>query len=156
MLVNVRHDLTLNINEPAGERRVSLGRNVKLSLHPKVTAIQCCNGEVSPDPNAAEQLTVAVDADPREITIHRAKMAANAVYRFQIDLMEDWQHPLENLDDWNLESPQELVNDRFPEDAKGNRPGRTLSLRHFLNVLRLKMSQHETPLVRYYLYVETN
>src|SRR5262249_32953229 len=34
VLVNVRHDLTLNINEIAGERKVSLGRNVKLSLHP--------------------------------------------------------------------------------------------------------------------------
>jgi len=154
VLTRVRHDLKLNmVEKDAG--RLTLGPHVKLGLHPRVTAIKCCNGEVTPDPGAPEQLTVSMDTDPHQITIHRARMDADAMYRFQIDLMEDWEQPLVDLEPWNLESPQELADGRFPEE-KGARPGRTLSLRHFLNVLRLKMSQHETPLARYYLYVLTN
>ncbi len=151
----VRHDLKLNMEETLDQPRVTLGPYIKLSVHPKVTAMVYRKGLGAPDLKAQDELTVSGD-EPRQITIHRTAMEAGAMYRFRIDLMEDWMLPLANLDSWNLESPQDMVNNRFPEDASGTRPGRTLSLRHFLNVLRLKMSQHETPLARYYLYVQTN
>jgi hypothetical protein len=155
VLANVRHDLKLNMDEAPDEQRMNLGPHIKLGVHPKVTAMAYRKGESNPDPKAEDQLTVSLNL-PREITIHRSLMEADTMYRFQIDLIGDWEQPLANLDAWNLESAEEMVNDRFPEDAKGSRPGRTLSLRHFLNVLRLKMRQYETPLARYYLYVQTN
>ena len=156
VLANVRHDVKLNMDETPDDRRMNLGPHIKLGVHPKVTAIAYRKGQSSPDPKAEDELTVSLNQQPREITIHRSLLDANTMYRFQIDLIGDWEQPLANLDAWNLESAEEMVNDRFPEDAKGSRPGRTLSLRHFLNVLRLKMRQYETPLARYYLYVQTN
>jgi hypothetical protein len=155
VLTYVRHDLKLNMEEPADQQRVTMGPFIKLSIQPKVTAVVYRKGQGSPDPKAKDELTMSPN-EPRQIEIHRSAMDAGAMYRFRIDLVEDWMQPLANLDSWNLESPQDMVNNRFPEDASGGRPGRTLSLRHFLNVLRLKMSQHETPLARYYLYVQTN
>jgi hypothetical protein len=156
VLTRVRKDVKVSMEEPPEEQKVNLGPHIKLGVHPKVMAVAFRRGQGSPDSKAQEGLTLALNEEPRQITIHRSALDANTMYRFQIDLMEDWEQPLANLDPWNLESPQDLVNDRYPEDAKGGRPGRTLSLRHFLNVLRLKMSQHETPLARYYIYVQTN
>ena len=156
VITNVRHDLTLNMEEPAGEPRVTLGPYIKLSMHPKVTAVAYRKSEEMPDSKAQDQLTVATEVDPRQITVHRSLLDAGTMYRFRIDLVQDWEQPLIDLDAWNLENPQDMVNGRFPEDAGGQRPGRTLSLRHFLNVLRLKMRQHETPVARYYLYLQTN
>ena len=155
VLTYVRRDVTLTIEQPGGG--AGLSPYLQPSIHPKITAMTYRNGKGTDDPKAAEELTLPEQVDPKnlQLTIHRAKMQDKTMYRFRIDLVEGWDKLLTGLEPWSIDSVQELNNGRFPEE-RGHRPGKTLSLGFFLNVLRLKMRLHPTPIARYYLYAETN
>ena len=161
VLVNVRKDVTLSVRKrvegkPEGGKLapeyLSSDTHLKLQIHPEVTAYR--PGQTAPDARAKNAVIPDVktpDVKTQQITIHRSLLDSNTLYLFQVDLIGDWDQAVSDMDSWDLDSPDV----KFPKDAKGIREGRTLSLLNFLDVLLLKMSHHQTPLVRYYFYVQT-
>jgi len=166
VLVNVRKDLTLNVRKrvegkpegakPGGAKPeegklepdyLSSDTHLKLRIHPEVTAYR--PGQTAPDLRARNAIDPNVET--QQITVHRSLLDSDTLYLFQVDLIGDWDQAVSDMDSWDLDSPDV----KFPVDAKGIRQGRTLSLLNFLDVLLLKMSHHQTPLVRYYFYVQT-
>lgn len=160
VLANVRKDLTLNVTRRAdgksGDAKIEpdfLASNAHLKLGSKPDVKAFRRGQAGPDVRA--KAAVALNIDPKsqthQITINRSMLDGKSLYLFQVDLTGDWDHAVSSMEPWDLDSPDV----KFPEDAKGLRQGRTLNLINFLNVLLLKMSHYETPLVRYSFYVET-
>jgi hypothetical protein len=154
VLTNVRDTLKLNLT--GSPDYIDSPSHINLTTTAQVKAVAFRNGKSAEDTKG--QAAVTVDPKgPVEIKaeINRSSLDPGTMYQFQIDIVGGWEQPLSDTDAWNLESSTDLVNHMFPADAHGIRQGRTRSLRHFLNTMRLKMRQYQTPLARYYIYVMT-
>jgi hypothetical protein len=157
VLSNVKHDVAVQLVDFPDAEIGSLGPHVRVDQPEcfKVQAMTFVNGKPQADSAASEALSF--DMRSKQVKIDRSKLS-KTTYLFQLDLSGK-QAMLEKMSDWGLESDERdrvVSQQSFDKDESGNRPGKTPNLRHFLNVLALKMFQSNIRLRRYYFYVEAN
>jgi len=159
---NVRHDVKLRLIDFPHPEISALGPHISVASQTESIRVQAtafaAGQHPQADPKAASALTFELGAKAKLMVIDRSKLADKTIYLFQVDLLGE-RGQLANMGKWGLESDERdrvVSRQEFDKDENGNRPGKTPNLRHFLNVLALKMFQSDIRLSRYYFYVETN
>jgi hypothetical protein len=161
VLGNVRHDVTVKLDNFPDPDLMNLGPFIRAAAQPESIKVQAIaftqTGKPgAPDPQAASAARFLLDGKAKTMTIDRSKLRSGAMYLFQLDLMAE-QASIGPMERWGLESEERdrvVSRGEFDKDENGNRPGKTPNLRHFLNILSLKMFQSDIRLARYYFYVE--
>lgn len=160
VLANVRHDVTVKLGEFPHPEIVALGPHVgsaahKESIRVQATAFRRGQSGVA-DSKAAAALSFNLTEKTKLMSISRSSLTTDTIYLFQLDLLGE-RGEFGNVANWGLESEERdrVVHQKeFDRDEAGNRPGKTPNLRHFLNILSIKMYLSDIPLSRYYFYVE--